>query len=136
MEEIQKIDKEIVSTLIDNLFEKDQIINFVIEKLNFDIDKNKDKIKNAKHLNIILVRPSGVDKSTLINAVLENENETITGFGQTQTKGIEYHESSKNDFLRLADSQGIEKNEKFGISETYKNIQSFIDEQLKEDPDK
>ena len=136
MEEIQTIDKEIITKLIDSLFEKDQIVNFVIEKLNYDIDKNKDKIKNAKHLNIILVGPSGVGKSTLINAVLENENETKTGFGQTQTKGIEYHESSKIDFLRLADSQGIEKNEKYGISQTCKNIQNFIDEQLKEEPDK
>jgi GTPase SAR1 family protein len=122
--------------LIDNLFEKDQIINFVLENLKIHIDKNKDKIKNSKHLNIILVGPSGVGKSTLINAVLENENETKTGFGQIQTKGIEYHESPKIDFLRLADSQGIEKNEKYGISETCKNIQNFIDEQLKEDPDK
>ena len=136
MKEIEKIDKEIITELIDNLFEKDQIINFVLENLKIHIDKNKDKIKNAKHLNIILVGPSGVGKSTLINAVLENENETKTGFGQIQTKGIEYHESPNIDFLRLADSQGIEKNEKYGISETCKNIQNFIDEQLKEDPDK
>lgn len=136
MEEIKKIDNKIITDLVEFLFETDQIIDFVVEKLNTEINKNKESIQNAKHLNIILVGPSGVGKSTLINAVLENENETITGFGQTQTKGIEYHESPNIDFLRLADSQGIEKNEKYGISETCKNIQNFIDDKLKEDPDK
>ena len=136
MEEIANIDKNIITELVDKIFENDKIDTFILDKLVLYINKNKDKIKNAKHLNIILVGPSGVGKSTLINAVLDNENETETGFGHCQTQGIEYHESDKISFLRLADTRGIEKNEQHGVSGICKDVQDFIDMQLKGEPDK
>ena len=131
----KKIDKESINKIMDQIFENDKIVNFILNKLKLDIDNNKDKIKNAKHLNIVLVGPSGVGKSTLINAVLEDKV-ALVGFGNVQTKGIDYFESEKISFLRLADTQGIEKNVEYGVSGICKKIQDFIDNKLKEEPDK
>ena len=106
---------------MDQIFENDKIVNFILNKLKLDIDNNKDKIKNAKHLNIVLVGPSGVGKSTLINAVLEDKV-ALVGFGNVQTKGIDYFESEKISFLRLADTQGIE------ITSSIPLVMNFITE--------
>ena len=62
-------------------------------------------------MNIILVGPSGVGKSTLINGIF-NEKKSETGFGKVQTKNIQDYESNNIPFLRLIDSQGIEKKKK------------------------
>lgn len=73
------------------------IVNYLIQQINL----KKEIIKNVEHLNIILVVPSGVGKSTLINSILDLSIKT--GFGCPQTKEIEFHYSNNIPFLRLVD---------------------------------
>ena len=136
LDEITKFDGNKINDLIVNLFKNEKILKNILFNLNVFIDKVKDKIRNVEHLNIILVGPSGVGKSTLINAILELQNQTVTGFGQPQTQNIEFHSSENIPFLRLADSKGIEKNENSGVNAIYESIKGFINSQLQtKDPD-
>ena len=136
MEEIQKFDTSKIRELIKEILKSDKIANFIYSNLKIYSDKNKNNIKSTKHLNIILVGPSGVGKSTLINAILELEKQTEFRFGMPITMNIEFHESNKITFLRLANSRGIEKTQESG-EKLCKQIESFIKKQLEtKDPDK
>ena len=137
MKEIQKFDLENIKNLIIQLFKSNKIARFTDENLKIYIDKNHNNIKNTEHLNIILVGPSGVGKSTLINAILELEEKTKSGFGKPETMEIGFYESKKLTFLRLADSRGIEKTIESGVDAICQQIQDFIKKQLDaKDPDK
>ena len=136
MEEIQKFDTKKIRELIIEIFKSNKIVNFIYNNLKIYSDKNKNNIKSTEHLNIILVGPCGVGKSTLINAILELEEQTYTRFGMPITMDIEFHVSNKITFLRLADSRGIEKTQESG-EKLCKQIESFIKKQLEtKDPDK
>ena len=123
--------KYIIKSRIDNIsFENDKKYQISIRKFanNFFNHIKKNKIK-IKHLNIILVGPTGVGKSTLINTILQldKEKELKTQVGEPCTMGKpKYYESNKFIGIRLADSRGIEKNKKYGIDEVYKDISDFI----------
>ena len=136
LEGIKNEDGNIIRVLIEKIFDNDQISDFVLDKLEIDLKKNKDKVKKAKHLNIILVGPSGVGKSTLINAIFETENLTKQGFGKPETQGISCIESETISFLRLSDSQGIEKNTRYGAEAICNEIKNYILEKLQtKEPD-
>lgn len=135
IEEISNFDEQKIETLIIELFTLEKIGGYITNQLKIIMDNVKDKLKNIEHLNIILVGPSGVGKSTLINVILELKTETR--FGKPQTQNIEFFESENIPFLRLIDSKGIEKNESSGVTATYNSIKDFIDKQIeKGDPDK
>ena len=137
MENISKYDQSKIKDFIKKLFVKEQIPQFVVNNLISFINENKNLIKNAEHLNIILVGPSGVGKSTLINTILKLEKKIKTDIGKPQTQEIEFHESKTIPFLRLVDSKGIEKNEESGVFAICKSISDFISKQLKnKDSDK
>ena len=102
------------------------IVNYLIQQINL----KKEMIKNVEHLNIILVGPSGVGKSTLINSILGLNIKT--GFGRPQTKEIEFYYSKNIPFLRLVDSRGIEKNIDAGITTTTNKIKDFIKKQIED----
>ena len=137
MEEIKKFDKQKILSVIKNFLKEEKLINFILNELKMNADIMKNSNKKVEHLNIILVGPSGVGKSTLINEILNPKSDCLTGFGRPQTKEIEYIESETVPFLRLADSQGIEKNEKLGVQAICNNIKNFITTQLeKKDSDK
>ena len=141
------------SRLCNNYEIKNKLISY-IKNINFnDGIKIKTQIKDIKqnyyltmknnkvnHLNIILVGPSGVGKSTLINTILQfkDENQLKTQVGASCTMGKpRYYESPNFKYIRLADSRGIEKNQNYGINEVYKDISEFIKEQEKNEiPDK
>ena len=132
-EEITKFDQKKIKSFINNFLINEKIPKFIINYLIELIDLNKTETK-VEHLNILLVGPSGVGKSTLISSILDVE--VKAGFGCPQTKNIESFESKKIPFLRLIDSRGIEKND-HGVKETFDNIKNFIQKQIEnKDSDK
>ena len=133
--DISKCWEKNVSFLMKNLFDSEKIISTIIYHLKLFINEYKTKLLNIEHLNIILVGPCGVGKSTLINAILKvNAKEN---FGKPETKDSCYYESEEIPFLRLADSRGIEKDKNFGVEQTFESIQRFIKSQIEtNDPDK
>lgn len=127
-EEISKFDQEKITTFIKKFLKIEKIPKFIVNYLIQLISINKDVVKNIKHLNIILVGPSGVGKSTLIKSILDVDIKT--GFGATQTQKIEYFESDKIPFIRLIDSRGIEKDITSGVTITCQKIKDFIKTQI------
>ena len=129
IKEIKEIfQKSSIREFLIKFLKSEKIVKFAMKYLSRLIDLNHNIIKNVKHLNIILLGPSGVGKSTLISQMLEINIKT--GFGCPQTKGIDLYCSDKIEFLRLIDSRGIEKNSVSGVNEVYKTIQNFIQFQI------
>ena len=134
LEDISKFDINKIKILLQNLLKFENSGTYIKKQLFSILEGIKPK--NVEHLNIVLVGPSGVGKSTLINAILELETKTETGFGGPKTQKIEFFSSNKIPFLRLADSKGIEKNIDSGTDATYKSIKEFINKQIETgDPD-
>jgi GTPase SAR1 family protein len=128
--EISKFDKEKISLLIRDLFKSEKIISFTNKILKNLINDSKKEVKQVEHLNIVVVGPSGVGKSTLINAVLDSENLTPEGFGKPMSQDTNFFTSEKVPFFRLADSKGIEKNAHCGVEVVLETIKNFIKSQL------
>ena len=127
-------DKNILD-MIENLFESEDLFTPIIYQLKSCIKQYRLRLKNIEHLNIILVGPCGVGKTTLINEMLNVNGKT--NFGRPETKKIEFYSSENIPFLRLVDSRGIEKDNNIGIDSIFKSIQKFIKEQIStNDPDK
>ena len=130
-------DNEIVN-LINSIKDEEKLEEKTFDEVKNIVYENAKKNKSVKHLNIILVGPSGVGKSTLINSMLNFSNEECinTGIGVPCTMGEpKYYESEKVPLLRLADSRGIEKGE-YKMEDLNKSIELFIKGQLdSENPD-
>ena len=132
-EEITKFDQKKIKIFINNFLKSEKIPKFILNYLNELISLNKSETK-VEHLNILLVGPSGVGKSTLISSILDVE--VKAGFGCPQTENIESFESKNIPFLRLVDSRGIERSI-YGVKETFNNIKNFIQKQIEnKDSDK
>ena len=130
LEEISKFDIEKIRLLIIDLFKAEKILSFTNNSLkNFIKDSNKE-VKTVEHLNIVVVGPSGVGKSTLINAILNSENLTLEGFGKPMSQETNFFTSEEVPFFRLADSKGIEKNAECGVEVVLETIKNFIKSQL------
>lgn len=139
-EDIESFDQKNIEDLIEEIFWIEEIDKIVLENLKLHIQKiicNTNSI--VEHLNILLLGPSGVGKSTLINTVLK-EDLCKTGKGEPCTKGEPvYYFSDKNEgsqkYIRLADSRGIEKGE-YGVSQVVNSAKEFIENYLeKNKPD-
>ena len=126
--EILTYDKTKITTFINKFLKSEKIPKYIVNYLIEMCKINREVIKTANFLNIILVGPLGVGKSTLINAILDTNVQT--GFGDPQTQNIEFISSEKIPFLRLIDSKGIEKNITSGITKTFENIKKFIRSQI------
>ena len=139
-EEINKIIMDNIENFIENIFKIENIDNIILKNLIEHIDKiisNPSFLVN--HLNILLLGPSGVGKSTLINAVFKQEI-CQTGKGKPCTQGEPKYYFSENiegceKYIRLADSRGIEKGG-YGVTEVVNSAKKFINYYLnKKNPD-
>ena len=140
IEQIKTYDENKIKSLVES-FEASEDLNSVLEekiKQLTEVYLNTRGSKTISHLNIVLVGPSGVGKSTLINSVLELDKAHSAKEGEAEpcTMGEpKYFESLKVNFLRLGDSQGIEKGS-YGIESVIKDVKNFIESKLlTKDPD-
>ena len=139
--EIRLFDKSEIENLVKKFENTENIVSILEEKINkFTTEYLKEKGSTTiRHLNIVLVGPSGVGKSTLINSVLELDETLGAKEGEAEpcTMGTPvYYDSLKVNFIRVADSRGIEKSHEYGIDQVVKDIKEFIEGKLlTKDPD-
>jgi len=136
-EEINNYLKSNITNLVIDILKFNRIGKFIEKNLIFYFEISKDNTPNIEHLNIILVGPSGTGKTTLINEILKMDPPLETGFGNPITMKPVECVSNNVKYLRLIDSRGIEKDQKYGLDTVYKDIKEFIGQKIKENnPDK
>ena len=135
LEEISKYTDDNLKNFTIDLMKTENLKVSASYHLKRFIEESKQKVNNVEHLNIILVGPSGVGKSTLINSLLKLKLKA--NYGKPQTQKIEYFTSKEFPLLRLADSKGIEKNKEADVKNITESVKDFISQQIKtNDPDK
>jgi GTP-binding protein EngB required for normal cell division len=140
IEQIKTYDENKIKSLVESFETSEDLKSVLEEKIKqlTDMYLNTRGSQTISHLNIVLVGPSGVGKSTLINSVLELDKAHSAKEGEAEpcTMGKpQYFESLKVNFLRLGDSQGIEKGS-YGIESVVKDVKNFIESKLlTKDPD-
>ena len=110
--EYQQEEKKIYN-LIDKINKTEKFEIQFNERIKKTLDNLSTKMSklNVEHLNILLIGPSGVGKSFLINTLLklEGKNKAKTKNIKPTTKAFEKYESKKVPNIRLIDSRGLEK---------------------------
>ena len=135
-----KYNIEKLDDLIKKIYNNENISKLIKEKFQNDIYKI-DMINSLKHFNILVLGPTGVGKSTLINSILQfddKKNEGAkTGIGVPITLGEpkSYENEEKIKGIRLYDSQGIDK-DKYEIENLINSVKNLVDNQaLTNNPD-
>ena len=139
-------DKEKFQKMIEDLLKKekyqDKLLKDILKMLKDKplYEEFKKDGNPIKHFNILVLGPSGVGKSTLINSMLlldENDGGAKTSVGTACTKGKpKEYTSDKIEGIRLFDSQGIEMGD-YNITAVQKDAKELIDEKINSgDPDK
>ena len=122
-------------SLIKYLFIGEQIQNSISYHLKRIMRETQNYKQILEHLNILLLGPTGVGKTSLINKVFNLNLEAE--FGRPTTLEIKPYYSNEITFLCLVDSRGIEKNPSAGVNFIYGEISNYIKEQINDDnPDK
>ena len=137
-DEINNYLKSNIKNLVTDILQSIRIGNFIEKNLIFYFETLKgNNTLNIEHLNIILVGPSGAGKSTLINEILKLDPPLETGFGKPITMKSEECVSNNVKYLRLIDSRGIEKDQKYGLDTVFKDVEDIIRQKIKDNnPDK
>ena len=130
MDDIIKLDRNKITILINNSFKREKILDSVVFCLRTILKSFKNEIENITHLNILLVGATGVGKTTMINVLLKKDLKA--DFGNPQTDKIAAFESDEIPFLRLFDSQGIEKDPSVNIDFIFGKLSDHI--QSEKDP--
>ena len=113
--------------------------NLFSSRIDNSIEKLSKKMSEleVKNLNILLVGPSGVGKSCLINSILKLDGDKMaeTEIIKPKTKTFNIYESEKRKNIRLIDSRGIEKGD-YNVDAFVNEITKYIeDQELSGNPD-
>ena len=138
--EIESFEENAIKQFIINVLKIEDVNSIVLDNLKKEIKEIISKNSSVlNHLNILLLGPSGVGKSTLINAIYKEEI-CKTGKGMPVTQGEPKYYSSKklkgnNLCIRLADSRGIYKGQ-YEVNQVVESTKKFINYYLnKNNPD-
>ena len=136
--EYQQEEKKIYN-LIDKINKTENFEIQFNERIKQTLDNLSTKMSklNVEHLNILLIGPSGVGKSFLINTLLklEGKNKAKTKNIKPTTKAFEKYESKKVPNIRLIDSRGLEKGN-YNTEVFVKEVIKYVEQQeLKGNPD-
>ena len=138
-EQSEKILNSELNGYIGSIMENENEENLLSLRLDHSLEKLSKKMSEleVKHLNILLLGPSGVGKSTLINSILKLDGNKMAQADITKpiTKSFSVYESEKIPNIRLIDSRGIEKGD-YNIEEFVNEVTQFIENsELSGNPD-
>ena len=124
---------------IDKIVDNENGENLVSLRIDNSLEKLSKQMSEleVKHLNILLLGPSGVGKSTLINSILKLDEDKMAKADITKptTKAFNVYESQKISNIRLIDSRGIEKGD-YNIDEFVNEVTKYIESsELSGNPD-
>ena len=124
---IEKHKKDFIY-LFQKLFGYENIEQKIMSKF-IEIIENTYKKKELKKMNFMVIGPSGVGKSTLINALLQ-EDLAEEGCGGVCTTKIERYENKNLPFINFFDSIGAELGKEYTLEDVQNDTLKLITKQL------
>ena len=112
-----------------------EIINLAAKRLIKKVKQNLQAFHNLDKFSILVLGKTGIGKTTLINAILGNEQEgTTIGLPMTMEKPQMKH-INRNLFpaLDIWDSRGLELSDEFSIENSSNQVINFIKNGLKQE---
>ena len=133
-EELSKYDNTKFVKILNKIYKDENFSDLIDLRVKENINKMDFKI-HTPNFNILLIGPSGVGKSTLINSVLKFDKNSPecakTDKGKPVTLGEPHpYSSEKVKGIRLWDSQGIDKSN-YGIKQLINSVTTLINNNAK-----
>ena len=138
-EELDQYDKRKFQELLQKIYQDEDFSSLISYRVKENINQMKFE-SHTSHFNILLIGPTGVGKSTLINSVLNLDKNSPkyakTDKGRPVTLGEPTpYVSEKVKGIRLWDSQGIDKSN-YGIKQLINSVTNLINNNANaKDPD-